>query len=220
MNFSFTEENYLKAIYKLSEQTVQAVSTNSISEEMKTTAASVTDMLKRLSDKKTIIYRKYQGVRLTESGTKIALEIIRKHRLWETFLVEKLEFSWDEVHEIAEQLEHIQSSVLTNRLDRFLGFPSIDPHGDPIPDENGRMNSRKKILLSELEKNSEAVVVGINDSNDSLLKYLNKLQIQIGTHIKVKDIFDFDQSIEIIISKKSITTVSETISKNIFVSTF
>ena len=145
---SQAEENYLKAIYKISRQSGTLVSNNSISVEMNTSAASVTDMINRLSQKELIHYQKRKGVRLTDLGELTAIHLVRKHRLWETFLVEKLNFTWDEVHELAEQLEHIQSRELINRLDEFLDFPKYDPHGDPIPDENGRITERQQVLLS------------------------------------------------------------------------
>src|SRR5688500_18567354 len=158
---SFTEENYLKAIFKLLEGDDEAVTTNAIAEKMNTRAASVTDMLKKLSEKKLINYKKYQGVTLTSSGKKIALNIIRKHRLWEVFLVEKLNFKWDEVHDIAEQLEHINSDTLIERIDKFLNYPKFDPHGDPIPDINGKFQSNKSVLVSELKLNSVGIMTGV-----------------------------------------------------------
>lgn len=144
---SLTEENYIKAIYKLCEKSADAVSTNAIAEKMHTKAASVSDMLKKLSKKKLINYRKYQGVTLTAKGEKLALAIVRKHRLWELFLVQKLNFKWDEVHDIAEQLEHIQSDELVKRIDKFLDHPKFDPHGDPIPDVNGKLHPQRSRLL-------------------------------------------------------------------------
>ena len=145
---TLTEENYLKAIYKLHEDKPDKINTNAIAGLVDTAPASVTDMLRKLADKKLIRYAKYQGVSLTATGKKAAVSVIRKHRLWELFLVEKLGYSWDEVHEIAEQLEHIHSDSLVSRLSTFLGNPRMDPHGDPIPDENGNFHSRKSIPLS------------------------------------------------------------------------
>ncbi|MCI5083695.1 MAG: metal-dependent transcriptional regulator, partial [Saprospiraceae bacterium] len=153
--FSHTEENYLKAIYKICERKGKAASTNAISNAMQTSAASVTDMLKRLSEKELIHYERYKGVTLAEAGNKIATTLIRKHRLWEVFLVEKLEFSWDEVHEVAEQLEHIRSPKLVEELERYLGYPKFDPHGDPIPDAEGRFTYRKQTLLADMELDTE-----------------------------------------------------------------
>lgn len=148
--FTYSEENYIKTIFHLEQKALEGVSTNAIAEQMDTKASSVTDMIKKLSEKGVINYVKYQGVTLTQEGRKTALSIIRKHRLWEVFLVETLDFSWDEVHEIAEQLEHIHSEKLIDRLDKLLDFPKYDPHGDPIPTKDGTFSERDKILLSEL----------------------------------------------------------------------
>src|SRR6476620_10565441 len=136
---TFSEENYLKTIYHITSSSGAEVSTNAIAEKMETKASSVTDMLKKLADKDLVHYKKYQGVSLTDKGLHSAKMIVRKHRLWEIFLVEKLAFSWDEVHDIAEQLEHIKSEQLVNKLDAFLNFPTEDPHGDPIPNAEGNI---------------------------------------------------------------------------------
>src|SRR6476620_10944195 len=162
---SFTEKNYLKASYRLSEGGTKAVLTNEIAESMTTKPASVTDMVKKLSLKNLLGYEKYYGVKITKQGKSEALMVIRKHRLWETFLVEKLNFSWDEVHDVAEQLEHIKSEKLINKLDEFLGVPTEDPHGDPIPDATGRINANEKQLLSELNENQSGICVGVKDTS-------------------------------------------------------
>src|SRR5690554_1850211 len=170
-----SEENYIKAIYYLQKVLDKPVGTNDLANRMDTKASSVTDMVKRLSEKSYIIYEKYKGCELTESGEAVALKTIRKHRLWETFLVEKLNFGWEEVHEIAEQLEHIQSVKLTNRLDEFLNYPKFDPHGDPIPDQYGLITKREEThKLIDLELETPAVVIGVADSSASFLKYLDK----------------------------------------------
>ena len=215
MNLSQTEENYLKAIFKLSSK--KAVNTNSIAEEVQTAPASVSDMIKKLAAKKLVDYRKYQGVKLTKLGESIALQIVRKHRLWEVFLVDKLSFNWDEVHEIAEQLEHIKSPLLIKKLDEHLGFPRFDPHGDPIPDSEGNMNAKPKELLSNKDINSEGIVIGLNDSSDSFLQYLNKLGIYIGAKIKLVDKIPFDNSVEVIIDGKLKTNLSNQIAENIYI---
>lgn len=215
MNLSLTEENYLKAIYKLSSK--KAVNTNSIAEEVQTAPASVSDMIKKLAKKKLVDYRKYQGVKLTLTGEKIALQIVRKHRLWEVFLVEKLNFNWDEVHEIAEQLEHIKSPLLIKKLDEHLGFPRFDPHGDPIPDADGNMNAKPKELLANKEISSSGVVIGLNDSSDEFLQYLNKLGIYIGAKIKITDKISFDKSVEVMIDSKLKTNLSSQIAENIYI---
>ena len=172
---SFTEENYLKEIFKLMEQQGTDVSTNSIAEKLGTKAASVSDMLKKLSDKKLINYQKYQGVSLSPKGKKVALGIIRNHRLWEVFLVEKLNFKWDEVHEMAEELEHINSKEMVQRLDKYLGFPKFDPHGDPIPDGNGKIGTQKSRILSQLNLNKSATQLNalIEDMKRNPYRYVN-----------------------------------------------
>ncbi|HSQ46161.1 MAG TPA: metal-dependent transcriptional regulator, partial [Lutibacter sp.] len=194
MSLSQTEENYLKAIYSLAYANSNKVSTTLISEELNTKASSVTDMIQKLADKDLVHYKKYQGVSLTEIGRKIAVEIVRKHRLWEVFLVNKLDYNWDEVHELAEQLEHIKSETLIDKLEAFLEFPTHDPHGDPIPDKNGNIEHHKNMMLSSLENGESIVVIGIKDSSDPFLKFLDKLQIQLGSIIKVVSKEPFDNS--------------------------
>ena len=184
-----TEENYLKAIYKLSDQGKTVVSTNSIAGSLHTKASSVTDMLKKLSEKKLINYEKYQGVTLTKAGAKIALKIIRKHRLWEVFLVDQLKFKWDEVHDIAEQLEHVVAPEMVNRLDKYLDFPKFDPHGDPIPDQNGVFSNRKEFSLADLKSDDRGIIVGVNDSSATFLQYLEKKKLVMGTTGKLLEKF-------------------------------
>ena len=215
---SYTEENYIKTIYKLSGNGSEAVNTNAIAEVLQTKPASVSDMLKKLSNKNIIHYVKYRGVTLTPEGKIKALQIIRKHRLWEVFLVNKLNFSWDEVHEIAEQMEHIQSPLLIKRLDEYLGYPKQDPHGDPIPTENGEIKHFQQRLASELEINESGVVVGVRDSKPSFLQHLNKLGIFLGAHIKVIDKVEYDKSLEVSIDKNKNVLISAEVSKNILVS--
>ncbi|MFY0652317.1 MAG: metal-dependent transcriptional regulator [Cyclobacteriaceae bacterium] len=214
---SFAEENYLKAIYHLSESGRQSVSTNALSEEMKTKPASVSDMIKKLADKNVISYRKYQGVNISASGKKEALKVIRKHRLWEVFLVEKLKFNWDEVHVIAEQLEHIKSPLLTNRLDEFLGFPRIDPHGDPIPDEHGNFSNSPKYLLTDVELDKQVIVVGVENSDSTFLKHLDKLKISLGTKIVVKEKNEFDGLMLVELSGENQAHISGKVAENLLV---
>jgi DtxR family Mn-dependent transcriptional regulator len=211
---TFSEENYLKAIYHLSTLEVSEVATNAIAEMMDTKASSVTDMLKKLAEKNLVHYKKYQGVSLTKEGKLMAMMIVRKHRLWEVFLVEKLAFSWDEVHDIAEQLEHIKSEQLINRLDDFLGNPTEDPHGDPIPDGNGQMVKVDKVLLSDLKENQTGICVGVKDTSSEFLKYLDRQEIALGSKIKVlsKEVFDLSVTIqlgekELLISNKTATNL-------------
>jgi len=214
--FSQTEENYIKAIYALEYKTQKAVSTNLIADQMKTKASSVTDMIKKLSDKDVLAYQKYKGVQLSAKGKKIATSIVRKHRLWECFLVDKLDFSWDEVHDIAEQLEHIQSEALTDRLDNFLQFPSVDPHGDPIPDKQGNIIRQNKVPLSQLNVGDETVLLGLKDSSNAFLKYLNHKNIALGDKIKVVYIESFDASMELRINKNKLV-ISDEVSKSLLV---
>lgn len=214
---SYTEENYLKAIYHLSNVKGLAVSTNQIAETINTKAASVTDMLKKLSDKKLINYVRYQGVTLTEAGKIAAVKIIRKHRLWEVFLVEKLGFKWDEVHDIAEELEHINSESLINRLDDFLGNPSIDPHGDPIPDRLGKIQLNKMLRITEMTENECGIISGVSEHSSVFLKLLEKLGLTLGAHVFVKEIIEFDGSIVLQINETSEKTISRDVAKNILI---
>ena len=208
--YSLAEENYLKAIYHLEQESKGGVSTNAIAARMETKPSSVTDMVQKLADKKMLSYKKYKGTTLTVDGKKIAASVIRKHRLWEVFLVDKLQFHWDEVHEIAEQLEHIHSEELITRLDKYLGHPDFDPHGDPIPDQHGHVKPTEKKLLSELEKKQRGVCVGVKETGSEFLQYLDKRNITIGTKINVlgKEFFDGSMIIQVgrdqfFISKKT-----------------
>ncbi|WP_427875626.1 metal-dependent transcriptional regulator [Flavobacterium sp. MMS24-S5] len=213
---TFSEENYLKSIYHLTAALETEVSTNAIAEIMETKASSVTDMLKKLAEKDLVNYKKYQGVSLTENGKLAAKMIVRKHRLWEVFLVEKLNFSWDEVHDIAEQLEHIKSEQLINRLDDFLGNPTEDPHGDPIPDANGRIIKIEKHLLSELEENQTGICVGVKDTSSEFLKYLDKQEIALGSKIELLSKESFDLSVKIKVNDRELS-ISNKIASNLFV---
>jgi len=196
--------------------TEEAISTNAIAEKMDTKASSVTDMLKKLAEKDLVNYIKYQGVSLTENGKLAAKMIVRKHRLWETFLVEKLEFSWDEVHDVAEQLEHIKSEKLINKLDDFLGNPTEDPHGDPIPDAEGRIIKIEKRLLSELEKNQSGICVGVKDTSSDFLKYLDKQEIALGSQIAIIEKESFDNSVKIRVGNKEMM-ISNKIASNLYI---
>ncbi len=213
---TISEENYIKVIYHLSLVSPKGVNTNAIAGMLDTKASSVTDMLKKLSDKELVSYQKYQGVTLTESGFQSAKMIVRKHRLWEVFLVEKLNFAWDEVHEIAEELEHIKSEVLINKLDEFLEFPDFDPHGDPIPNANGEIKKVNKLLLSEAVLNIEYKCVGVKDSSSDFLKYLDKQKIALGSKIKVKEKESFDDTLLVEIDSRELT-LSNKIANNLYV---
>ena len=213
---SLTEENYLKAIYHLSEGGAKAVLTNELAEAMSTKAASVTDMIKKLSAKELISYEKYYGVNITTQGKNQALKVIRKHRLWETFLVEKLGFHWDEVHDVAEQLEHINSVALIEKLDEFLGFPKTDPHGDPIPDKNGKMKAVPQVTLDQLKTGYQGKIVAVKDSDSNLLKYLDKIGAKPGMKIKILGQEEYDLSMEILLDDHRVF-ISKEVSQNILV---
>ncbi|MBL7843447.1 MAG: metal-dependent transcriptional regulator [Cyclobacteriaceae bacterium] len=213
---SFTEENYLKTIYHLSDSGLKSVLTNEIAEAIQTKPASVTDMVKKLAIKNLISYEKYYGVKITRQGKTEALNIIRKHRLWETFLVEKLGFNWGEVHEVAEQLEHIQSPLLIEKLDEFLGFPSADPHGHPIPDKNGKFKVARQIPLAEAI-GKKVVARAVKNSSPAFLDYLSKIGVYIGATLQVIDKMDFDGSLEIQIDAKKKVYISKEASENILV---
>lgn len=210
------EENYLKIIYHLSLTEEAGISTNAIANKMNTKASSVTDMLKKLSEKELINYKKYKGVFITQNGKLTAKMIIRKHRLWEVFLVEKLNFNWDEVHELAEELEHIKSEKLINALDKFLGFPKEDPHGDPIPNANGEIFVREKELLSETQVSKKYMCVGVKDTSSVFLQYLDRQNISLGTSFIVTAIEMFDQSVSIEINGNPLT-LSKIVAQNLFV---
>lgn len=214
--FSQSEENYLKTIFHLQVGT-EAVSTNALAEKLRTKPASVTDMMKKLNAKKLLHYKPYYGFYLSSEGKKIALSVIRRHRLWEYFLAEKLKFSWNEVHEVAEELEHVSSKKLIDKLDEFLDFPQFDPHGDPIPDSKGKMKASSEVPLIELPINQQAEVRRVANQSEEMLELLQHKNIGIGTRIEVKKFFDFDHSLEIKL-KTSTITISEQLAQNIFVS--
>jgi len=214
---SFTEENYIKAIYHLSGNNESTVSTNAIAEAIKATAASVSDMLKKLKTKKLVAYEKYQGVTLTKSGLQIAKQLVRHHRLWEVFLHEKLGFAWDEVHDMAEQLEHIKSDELIKRLDKFLNYPKYDPHGDPIPDQMGNMRQIEQKTLASLKVGDHKKVIGVKDSSAKFLQYLDSVKISLGTEMEVLQILDFDNSFVLKLRNKSKIGMSHQVAKNLLV---
>ena len=214
--FSQSEENYLKAIYHLGNQSQKGVSTSDIANKLETKASSVSDMIKKLSDKKLVEYKKYYGVNLTKKGKLIAASVVRKHRLWEVFLVDKLNFTWDEVHDVAEQLEHIKSKKLMEELDSFLGFPKTDPHGDPIPDKDGNLQTIEKTLLSNLKKGESGICIGVKDSSSDFLQYLDKQNIKLGDQIKVIDKEAFDESTHIQIANRNMN-ISKKIASNLYI---
>mgnify|MGYP001310386629 FL=1 len=215
---SQSEEDYLKAVYHLQKEN-KSVSTNAIASYLEMKPSSVSDMLKKLADKKLIYYKKYKGSSLTKKGKLIALSIIRKHRLWETFLVDKLGFGWGHVHNIAEQLEHIDSEELIDKLDAFLQFPKYDPHGDPIPGKDGMVEALNQKLLIELQKSDKGIITGVKKGTPSLLNYLDKEKIKLGDSIKVLEIREFDGSFLILINGKKIM-LSEKICQNLLLETY
>jgi DtxR family transcriptional regulator, Mn-dependent transcriptional regulator len=217
MQNSFTEENYLKIIHNLSGPEGIDVSTNALAEGTATRAASVTDMLRKLAEKDLIHYKKYQGVRLTPKGEKLALKVIRKHRLWEVFLVETLGFGWDEVHDIAEELEHIPSDRLVERLDAFLGNPQFDPHGDPIPDAKGNMPTANYLKLSEVPEGERVLMMGVLEHAPSFLQYLDRSGITLGCEMVVKEINDYDKSALVVLAQDKTLFISQDVSKNLLV---
>jgi DtxR family Mn-dependent transcriptional regulator len=216
--FTLAEENYIKAIYHLEQEEQGEVSTNSIALRMETKPSSVTDMVQKLAEKQLLSYKKYKGTLLTEDGKKIATKVIRKHRLWEVFLVDKLNFQWDEVHEIAEQLEHIHSEELIIRLDKYLGHPAFDPHGDPIPDLKGNIMPTEKKLLFQLQINDHGICIGVKESSSQFLQYLDTRNISIGTTIKVIDKEDFDGSMTIQAGGVQLQ-ITDKISQNLYIKT-
>ena len=215
---TLSEENYLKTIYHLRKDDEDYVSTNSIADKIETKASSVTDMLRKLSEKQLVDYVKYKGVKLTNEGVKAAVKVVRKHRLWEVFLVNKLNFSWDEVHEVAEQLEHIKSKKLVAQLDEYLEYPTHDPHGDPIPDGDGNIKLLDKILLANGKENISYKCVGVDDTSTKFLQYLDKNKIALGSSLKVISKESFDESMIIEINKTQLA-ISKEVAKNLYIKT-
>lgn len=216
MKYSSSKENYLKAIFHL-QQDDSVVNTNALARQLNTKPASVTDMLKKLKAQKLLQYQPYKGVKLTADGKKVALQIIRKHRLWEYFLVDKLGFGWEEVHEIAEELEHISSRKLIDRLEQFLGSPRTDPHGDPIPDSQGKMPVIQQTALLDLPLKKTAAVISVSNQSTAMLDLLKHYHIGIGTKLQVNRRFEFDQTLEIAIANRPVFTISELLASNLFV---
>jgi DtxR family Mn-dependent transcriptional regulator len=216
MKYSASKENHLKAIFHL-QQEQGLVTTNALAAALQTRPASVTDMLKKLKEQKLLIYERYKGFKLNNEGRKAAVQVIRKHRLWEYFLVKKLQFGWDEVHEIAEELEHISSRALIDRLDAFLGYPQTDPHGDPIPDSHGRLLVKRQVSLAELPLNKVAHVSGIASQTPEMLEVLQYNHIQLGTRLEIRKKFPFDDSLEVKVRNRPPVTLSARVAKNVLV---
>ncbi len=209
------EENYIKIIFKIETESGGEASTNAIAEAAQTKAASVSDMLRKLAQKGLINYVKYQGVTLTDEGKRQALTIIRKHRLWEVFLVNKLGYKWDEIHDIAEQLEHIQATDLIERLDAFLEFPRFDPHGDPIPNARGEFAQEKQVFLSEMDPGKKGTIAGVKDSSTVFLQYLDKIGVAIGSSFEIMDKIEYDQSVELRVDGRKMF-ISRDVAQNLY----
>jgi DtxR family transcriptional regulator, Mn-dependent transcriptional regulator len=216
LNYSVSEENYIKTIFHL-QQHNDTVTTNALAKELKTSAASVTDMMKKLKIKKLLHYEAYKGFKLSTDGRKVALGIIRRHRLWEFFLAEKLKFNWDEVHAVAEELEHVGSKKLIDKLDEYLGRPKFDPHGDPIPDINGKIENTKQFCITALPLSTSAVVCRVQNQSVEMLDLLKHKKITIGTNLEIKKKFSYDESLEVKIKQQPAFTISNELAKNIFV---
>ena len=214
---SQAEENYLKAIYKINEREGKSANTNAISAAMNTTAASVTDMLKRLAEKELINYEKYKGVTLTTEGARTATALVRKHRIWEVFLCDKLNYSWDECHDLAEQLEHIHSTDLIDRMDSFLGKPKFDPHGDPIPDRDGNYATRQQVLLAEMKLGEKGVMVGVQEHSTPFLQHLDRLGLVLAAKVTILEVFEFDKSVKIKLNDNAELLISNKVSENVFI---
>ena len=216
MKYSASKENHLKAIFHL-QQEQGRVTTNALAAALRTRPASVTDMLKKLKEQKLLIYERYKGFKLNTEGKKAAVQVIRKHRLWEYFLVKKLQFGWDEVHDIAEELEHISSRALIDRLDAFLGHPETDPHGDPIPDSQGRLQVRRQICLADLPMNKTVQVSGIASQTPEMMEVLQHNHIRLGTRLEIRKKFPFDDSLEVKVHNRPPVTLSARVAKNVLV---
>lgn len=217
-NLTIAEENYLKYILQLSEINPKTpVKTNDLAYKLNHSAASVTDMLKKLADKKLVIYKRYYGASLTKTGLQIAIKVLRKHRLWETFLMKNLKFTWDKIHDIAEQLEHIQSDELIDKMDTYLGHPKFDPHGDPIPDKWGNIQVPNVICLANAKLKKQYILSNVNDDSAAFLKYLNKIQLKLNDKIKIIDKEEFDETIQLMINDKRQLTISKDAAQNMFV---
>ena len=217
MNTSFTEENYLKTIYKLAGDSHGAVSTNAIAEILQTKASSVTDMIKKLCDKKLVDHTRYQGVKLTLEGQKRALDIVRKHRLWEVFLVDRLGMGWELVHDIAEQLEHTNSETLYGHLDKYLNYPRFDPHGDPIPDSKGKIERQSQVSIADLPPGSETIVAGVKDHLPDFLQFLQEVGLTPGASLAVTRRLEFDGSTGVKIAGGNEIMISRQVAASILV---
>lgn len=217
MDLSYTEENYLKAIYLLSLDKPDGVNTNDIAEEMNTKASSATDMIKKLHKKSMLDYKAYQPVKITDTGKKTAIKVLRKHRLWEKFLFDKLGFEWHEVHEIAEELEHIKSEKLIIKLDSFLGHPTHDPHGDPIPDREGNIEHHTDFTIADLRESQFGMVIGLKDTSPDFLKYLDESGLTLGKSVRIEKFNEYDRSMNVIVNMENRLSITDRVAKNIYI---
>ncbi len=213
---TLTEENYLKALYRLSLET-EEISVKDIADSLDIKMSTVNSMIKRLAEKKLLRYEKYKAIELTEKGRKMALHILRKHRLTELFLSKVMGLGWEEVHDIAEQIEHIQSDLFFDRIDEMLGYPKFDPHGEPIPDANGKLPVFKATQLSEGAANKKYKLTGVLNHETAFLKFLDSVGLSIGSVIVIKGIQDFDRSMSVLLNNKTKTIFSQTVCENLLV---
>src|SRR5690606_1720657 len=215
--YTTSEEDHLKAIFKIAEKEKRAVSTNAIASFLQTAPASVTDMIKKLAEKDLIVYQKYRGVTLSPSGNKVAINLIRKHRLWEVFLYEKLGFPWEDIHDVAEQLEHVQSDTLIHKLEKYLDYPRFDPHGDPIPNAEGKFTIRSQWSIAELAIGQTGHIVGVKEHDKNFLLYLNDMNIALGTTIKVLQKHMYDHSMRILIDGRFDNLITKNVANQLMV---
>ena len=216
MKLTVSEENHIKAIYHL-QSAMDRVTTMELAARLNTKPASVTDMMKRLKSKRLIDYKPYYGFKLSAEGKRVAIGIVRRHRLWEFFLVDKLKFEWDEVHELAEELEHVSSKELIDRLDVFLNRPRFDPHGDPIPDQEGNFSKEETVPLTALRLNQKGRVSRITKNNKEVIDLIALKNIKKGSRVEIKRIFEIDGSIEIKVDGRYLEHVSPLLAHNILI---
>ena len=215
--FTHTEQNYIKAIYHLSKKEGTTAYTQEVAAAMSTSSASATDMIKKLTEKGLLAYVPYRGAKLNKKGEKTALSIIRRHRLWELFLTKVLKFKWDEVHPMAEELEHVSSDLLLQRIDKYLSHPKFDPHGDPIPDMNGKLSETSNCALSNLNINQSGVISGVNKHSPDFLRYLDQNGLVLSSRIKIIAFHSFDKSMDLVINGKKTLHISYQVASNILV---
>lgn len=216
---SLTEENYLKAVFSLSKDKPE-VNVNDLSKRLGIKMPTVTSMMKKLAAKKLVHYESYKPLKLTEKGKKEAALVIRKHRLTEMFLVEKMGFGWEQVHEIAEQIEHIRSPEFFAKMDELLGYPKLDPHGSPIPDKNGKMVWAVYRKLSECKQDDTVKITAVINTTEEFLKFLNIREIHLGVKIKIISYEPFDNTMVVRYDKHSSETLSHTVCERLLVEKF